>query len=219
MESKLLVVDDEVFVRELLAEYFGKLDYQVRTAGSAAEALQLVGMESFDAALIDLRMPERGGLDLLRAIRKANNEVSVIIMTGYPTVDAVVEAMRGGALDFVVKPFRLRELDGIVARAVAAQKHRSELAQLRGRVVELETRVANLKRKEQRESVEVGPRRFTIIEKAVEGDQFEVEQPMLTGSPRHRIREVAHQDPIYEEAVASRRESRGKAVSLLEESS
>ncbi|MCX6831654.1 MAG: response regulator [candidate division Zixibacteria bacterium] len=58
MESKLLVVDDEVFVRELLAEYFTKLNYQVRTAGSAAEAIQLAGTESFHAALIDLRMPD-----------------------------------------------------------------------------------------------------------------------------------------------------------------
>lgn len=219
MESKLLVVDDEVFVRELLAEYFTKLNYQVRTAGSAAEALQIVGMESFHTALVDLRMPDSGGIDLLRAIKKIDNNVSVIIMTGYPTVDSTVEALRAGAQDFVVKPFRLRELDGIVGRGVATHRHRSEIAQLRERVVELETRVAGLKRKEQREGVEVGPRRFTIIEKVVEGEQFEVEQPVIAGSQRHRIRDVARQDPLYEEAVASRRDLRGKAVSILEESS
>jgi DNA-binding response OmpR family regulator len=219
MESKLLVVDDEVFVRELLAEYFTKLNYQVRTAGSAAEALQQVGVESFHAALIDLRMPDAGGIDVLRAVRKTADDLSIIIMTGYPTVDSAIEAMRAGAYDYVVKPFRLKELDSIVTKAVAAQRHRAEINQLRERVVELEARVASLRKKENRESVEVGPRRFTIIEKAVEGEPFQVEQPALTSPQRHRIREVARQDPLYEEAVASRREFRGKAVSLVEESS
>jgi DNA-binding response OmpR family regulator len=218
MESKLLVVDDEVFVRELLAEYFTKLDYQVRTAGSAAEALQQVGTESFHAALIDLRMPDGGGIDVLRAVRKTADDLSIIMMTGYPTVDSAIEAMRAGAYDYVVKPFRLKELDDIVSRAVAAQRHRAEINQLRERVVELEARVANLRKKENREGVELGSRRFTIIEKAVAGESFQVEQPTLTGSPRHRVREVTRQDPLYEEALASRREFRGKAVSLMDES-
>jgi DNA-binding response OmpR family regulator len=219
MESKLLVVDDEVFVRELLAEYFTKLNYQVRTAGSAAEALQQAETESFHVALIDLRMPDGGGIDVLRAVKKNADDVSIIMMTGYPTVDSAVEAMRAGAYDYIVKPFRLKELDSIVTKAVAAQKHRAEINQLRERVVELETRVANLRKRENRECVDVGPRRFTIIEKAVEGEPFQVEQPALTGPQRHRIREVARQDPLYEEAVASRREFRGKTVSLVEESS
>ena len=219
MESKLLVVDDEVFVRELLAEYFTKLNYQVRTAGSAAEALQQVGTESFHAALIDLRMPDGGGIDILRAVRKTADDLSIIIMTGYPTVDSAIEAMRAGAYDYVVKPFRLKELDNIVAKAVAAQRHRAEINQLRERVAELEARVASLRKKENREGVDMGPRRFTIIEKAGEGEPFQMEQPALTGPQRHRIREVARQDPLYEEAVASRREFRGKAVSLMEESS
>jgi DNA-binding response OmpR family regulator len=219
MESKLLVVDDEVFVRELLAEYFTKLNYQVRTAGSAAEALQQVGTESFHAALIDLRMPDGGGIDVLRAVRTIADDLSIIMMTGYPTVDSAVEAMRAGAYDYVVKPFRLKELDNIVTKAVAAQRHRAEINQLRERVFELEARVASFRKKESRESVEVGPRRFTIIEKVGEGEPFQMEQPALTGSQRHRLREVARQDPLYEEAVASRREFRDKAVSLMEESS
>jgi DNA-binding response OmpR family regulator len=178
-----------------------------------------VATESFHAALIDLRMPDGGGIDVLRAVKKTADDLSIIMMTGYPTVDSAIEAMRAGAYDYVVKPFRLKELDNIVTKAVAAQRHRAEINQLRERVVELEARVASLRKKESRESVDVGPRRFTIIEKAVEGEPFQVEQPALTGSQHHRIREVARQDPLYEEAVASRREFRGKAVSLVEESS
>ncbi len=219
MESKLLVVDDEVFVRELLAEYFTKLNYQVRTAGSAAEALQQVVTESFHVALIDLRMPDGGGIDALRAVRGTADDLSIIIMTGYPTVDSAIEAMRAGAYDYVVKPFRLKELDNIVTKAVAAQRHRMEINQLRERVVELEARVASFRKRENREGVEVGTRRFKIIEQAVEGEPFQIERPALTGPPRHRIREVARQDPLYEEAAASRREFRDKAVSLMEESS
>ena len=219
MESKLLVVDDEVFVRELLAEYFTKLNYQVRTAGSAVEALQQIGMEDFHVALIDLRMPDAGGIDVLRAVKKIADDLSIIIMTGYPTVDSAIEAMRAGAYDYVVKPFRLKELDNIVIKAVVAQRHRAEINQLRERVTELETRLASLRRREDREGIEVGSRRFTIIEKTGEGEPFQVEQPALTAPQRHRIRDIARQDPLYEETVASRREFRGKAVSLVEESS
>jgi DNA-binding response OmpR family regulator len=219
MERRLLVVDDEVFVRELLAEYFTKLNYQVRTAGSASEALQLVEKESFQVALVDLRMPDAGGIDVLRAIKETSEDISVIIMTGYPTVDSAVGAIRSGAYDYIVKPFRLKELHEVVARAVAAHKHRADIRQLRERVVELETKVASLKRKENKEGVEVGSRRFTIIEKSVEGGSFEIEQPMLTGTQRHRIREVTRQEPVYEEATASRNEYRGKVVSLFEEPS
>lgn len=219
MESKLLVVDDEVFVRELLGEYFTRLDYTVRTAGSAAEALQHLGTDSFHAALIDLCMPDARGIDVLHAVRKTADDLSIIIMTGYPTVDSAIEAMRAGAHDYVVKPFRLKELAGIVTKAVAAQRHRAEINQLRERVVELETRVAGLKKRENREGAEVGQRRFTIVEKAVEGEAFPMEQPALAGLERHRIREVTKQDPLYEEVAASRREFRGQAVSLMEESS
>jgi DNA-binding NtrC family response regulator len=204
MESKLLVVDDEVFVRELLAEYFTKLNYQVRTAGSAAEAFQQLKTESFHAALVDLRMPDSGGLDFLRAVKQTANDLSIVIMTGYPTVDSVIEAMRAGAYDYVVKPFRLKELDSIVTTAVAAQQHRAEISQLRERITELEARVTAFRRKENRECIEVGPRRFTIIEKAIEGEQFEIDQPVLAGPQRHQIRDVARQDPLYKEAVASR---------------
>jgi DNA-binding NtrC family response regulator len=214
MKNKLLVVDDEVFVRELLAEYFTKLEYHVHTAGSAAEALQVLKTEKFQAAVVDLRMPDANGIDLLRAIKQIDSDVSVVIMTGYPTIDSTVEALRSGAQDFVVKPFRLRELDGIIHRAVTTQQHRQEMGQLRERVVELEARVANMKRKEQRDGVEVGPRRFTIIEKVTEG-----EETLVSGSPRHRLRENARQDPLYEDTVASRFDLRGNSVSLLEESS
>jgi DNA-binding response OmpR family regulator len=219
MKSKLLVVDDEVFVRELLAEYFTKLNYQVHTAGSAAEALQQVASDSFNAALIDLRMPDSGGIEVLRAIRKTATYLSIVIMTGYPTVDSVVEAMRSGAFDYVVKPFRLKELDGVVTRAVAAQRQRAEISQLRERITELEARVANFKKKENRDGVEGSSRRFTIVEKGVEAEPFQMEQPALSGHHRHRLREVGRQDAIFEEAVAAQREFLGKTVSLLEESS
>jgi DNA-binding response OmpR family regulator len=219
MESKLLVVDDELFVRELLAEYFTNTDYQVRTAGSAAEALRLIETENFNAALIDLRMPETGGMDLLRAIKETADDLSVIVMTGYPTVDTAVNALRAGAFDYIVKPFRLKELDGIVSRAVTAQKRAYEMQQLRERVTELETRMAKLKKRENHEGVEVRPRRFTIIEKTSEGETYEIEQPVLAAAPRHRLRDVTRAEPVYDDTSAVRREFRNQSISLMEESS
>jgi DNA-binding response OmpR family regulator len=219
MESRLLVVDDELFVRELLAEYFTKLGYHVRTTGSAAEALEAVRTEDFNAALIDLRMPGVKGNELISGVREVNDDLSIIIMTGYPTVDTAVGALRAGASDYIVKPFRLKELDVVVGRAVAAQQHRYEIKQLRERVAELETRVAKLRKHENREAVDAGHRRFTIIEKGVEGDTFELDQPVITGGTRHRLRESALQDQFSDERFSPRRDFTANAVSLMDETS
>ncbi len=218
MKSKLLVVDDELFVRELLAEYFTKMNYEVRTAGSAAEALRLVGTESFNAALVDLRMPDGSGIDLLYRLKTIADDLSVIMMTGYPTVDTTVSALRAGAHDFVVKPFRLKELDGTVKSAVAAQQHYLEVRQLRERVTELETRVSGLKKREERETAERTTRRFTIIEKGSDNSSYQLEQPVLAAASRRR-NNLTRETPTYDEVETSRHEFRGQAITLMEETS
>ncbi len=116
-KTRLLVVDDELFVRELLEEYFSKLDYVVDTADCAERALELLEEREYQAALFDLKLPEMSGIELLQQVRALGSSMPVVLMTGYPTVDSAVGALRGQAADYVLKPFRLQELAGTVAAA------------------------------------------------------------------------------------------------------
>ncbi|MFZ4395841.1 MAG: sigma-54-dependent transcriptional regulator [Kiritimatiellia bacterium] len=114
---KLLIVDDERGPREALRQTF-KPEYDVRVAASGAEAFELLQHEVIDLALLDVRMPDQSGLDLLRKIRPVWPELPVIMVTAIKDVATVVEAMNLGAVDFVVKPYDVVELRHIVMRAL-----------------------------------------------------------------------------------------------------
>jgi DNA-binding response OmpR family regulator len=116
--GRLLVVDDELFVRELLAEYFTRQSFTVDTAEDGDTALKLLEQNDYEAALIDLKMPRMDGVELLRAIRAIDRGLQVVMMTGYPTVESAVGALRGCACDYVVKPFRLNELESTILAAM-----------------------------------------------------------------------------------------------------
>jgi two-component system response regulator FlrC len=139
--NRLLVVDDELFIRELLCEYFAKLGYIVKAADSAAAAIQLVETDLFEVALIDLKMPDLGGNDLMKLMKKCSPEMSMVLMTGYPTVETVVQALRDGASDYVIKPFRLAELLTIVTRVFEDYARKNQLMELQSRVSRLEKRL------------------------------------------------------------------------------
>ena len=79
-------------------------------AGSAAEALAAIRSELFDAAITDIRMPDMSGLELLREIKKQDESIEVIVMTGYPTITSAVEALKEGAFDYLSKPLIFDEL-------------------------------------------------------------------------------------------------------------
>ncbi|MFH2055243.1 MAG: response regulator [bacterium] len=122
-KTRILVVDDELFVRELLEEFFGKTDYLVDTAKNAEEALELLDEHEYQAALFDLKLPDMDGVELLERVRAAGNDMPVVFMTGYPTVDSAVSALRNQAHDYVLKPFRLQELESTVAAAIRAPRY------------------------------------------------------------------------------------------------
>ena len=124
---RILVVDDELFIRELLCEFLGKSNYEVVSANGAAEALQLIQSYRFELAIVDLKMPDMSGAELLRLIKRMTDEIRIILMSGYASVPAVVEAYREGADDFLTKPFRLNELLSVVARV--REKHQYYLKQ------------------------------------------------------------------------------------------
>ena len=108
--SKILVVDDELQIQLLLEELLTDMGYHVRVVGDGEQALQLLQREPFDGVLADLKMANLGGMELLRAIKLTYPRLPVIMITGYPSVEVAVEAMKEGATDFIIKPLRLDEL-------------------------------------------------------------------------------------------------------------
>jgi putative nucleotidyltransferase with HDIG domain len=114
--SKIFVVDDEPQIQFLLEEFLTSLGYTVRLAGDGEQALRLLQREAFDGVLVDLKMAKMGGMELLRLIKLSYPMLPVIMMTGYPSVEVAVEAMKEGAVDFITKPLRLDALQLAVAR-------------------------------------------------------------------------------------------------------
>jgi DNA-binding NtrC family response regulator len=110
MSEKVLIVDDDKAFLKILAERMQNRGMEVSTAESAAAALQMLEKESYDAVLLDLMMPEMGGIEALQIMRRKQPEIQVIFLTGYPSVSKGVEAMQLGALDFIPKPVDMGEL-------------------------------------------------------------------------------------------------------------
>jgi DNA-binding NtrC family response regulator len=142
----LLVVDDEPGMLALVERAVRSTGYRVVSHTSAREALAMMPAQRADIALVDLQMPELGGLDVLRAIRHAQPQCGVILMTAHASVDSAIEAVKLGALDYLTKPLdlaRLRELltgereDGLrraeLLAAENATAHRLELCGMIGR--------------------------------------------------------------------------------------
>jgi len=118
----ILVVDDEPIVRQSLGEWFREDGYKVDVAENARAGLKLVAENTYDIALIDIKMPGVDGIELQARLREAAPELSVIMMTAYASVETAVKALKNGAYDYIVKPFDPEELSLLVKRA---HEHRS----------------------------------------------------------------------------------------------
>ncbi|MDP2875732.1 MAG: response regulator [Holophaga sp.] len=116
---RVLIVDDEQDFRSLLLEALESMGYVVEGAESAEKALELVRKKHFAVIFTDLNMPGgQSGLDLLRAIQDYDPKAFTILMTGYATTEAAVQALKRGAYDFIQKPFKLVELEASLVRAL-----------------------------------------------------------------------------------------------------
>jgi len=137
MESaKILVVDDETSILKLLKEALTQWGYQVACVSTGTEALEAIRTELFDAAITDIRMPEMTGLDLLREIKRHDESIEVVVMTGYPTIASAVEALKEGAYDYLSKPLILDELRHLMARVTERRFLKGEVQSLRARLGE-----------------------------------------------------------------------------------
>ncbi len=113
----VMVVDDDPMVGETLGMFFEHLNFKkIVTLDRGEKALEEIDREFFDYIFMDLMMPGIGGLETLKRIHESHQLTNVIIMTGYPTMETVIDAMRSGASDFLVKPFRLQDIKIILER-------------------------------------------------------------------------------------------------------
>jgi two-component system response regulator PilR (NtrC family) len=112
--SSILVVDDELSMREFLEILLTKEGYTVRCASNGEEACSILGRETFDLIITDIRMDAVDGLGVLRKAKEVNSETPVIIISAFATAETAVEAMKDGAYDYIPKPFEVGEFKKIV---------------------------------------------------------------------------------------------------------
>jgi response regulator RpfG family c-di-GMP phosphodiesterase len=128
---RVLVVDDEKFIRDILADFLGMEGYEVRTAEDGVTALHEMQRHPYDVVISDLKMPKMGGIELLDEISKRSPNVLTVIMTGFGTVETAIDAMKRGAYDYVLKPFKVEEVVHIIQRALEKQRLSAENLRLR----------------------------------------------------------------------------------------
>ncbi len=143
--AKLLIVDDEAAQMTALCDTLEYQGYATTGFTMAKDALAALHEQSFDLVLTDLMMPEMDGIALLRAAQEADPNLVGILMTGHGTIDTAVEAMKVGALDYILKPFKLSGILPVLTRALAVRRLRMQNKELEQRVRErtLELEAAN----------------------------------------------------------------------------
>ena len=132
---KILAVDDELSVRDSLRMIFKK-DYQVVTAGSAKEAWEKILSEEPDLIFLDILMPQKDGMELLKEIRGSQPFIPVVMLTAAKNVKTAVEAMKLGAYDYITKPFDIDELKIIAGKALESRELKAENRRLQTEVEE-----------------------------------------------------------------------------------
>ena len=135
-QGNLLIVDDELTVRDSLAKWFREEGYEVGTAESAGEALTRMAEARWDVALVDIKMHGTDGIELQRRLRDIDPDLTVIIMTGYASVETAVAALKNGAYDYVTKPLDPDEIAHLVKNALSHKRAQQENLRLRETVAE-----------------------------------------------------------------------------------
>ena len=200
-KGRILVVDDELVVRDSLGKWFTSEGYTARPAGGAREALEIIQQAEFDIALLDIKMPGMDGMELQGKLKEADPDLPVIVMTGYGSVETAVQALKRGAYDYVTKPVDPDELSHLVGKAAEHRSTRRELTRLRENLLEIRphTHLIGKGAAMQRvsELVEtVAATDATVLITGESGTGKEVvARAIHTGSPRHNTSQSSSSRP------------------------
>jgi two-component system response regulator PilR (NtrC family) len=127
----ILVVDDEEVMRDVLQTILGREGYQVTLAKDGEEGLALARRHSYDAAIVDVMLPELGGIELLEELKKIDPELTVIMITAFASVENAIQAMKKGAFDYITKPFKHDEVLHVLRNGLNQRRLQRENRELR----------------------------------------------------------------------------------------
>src|SRR5687767_9651680 len=128
----LMVVDDEAGILDVVSRFARRAGFDVVTCSGGREAIGKLQAHTADLVMVDLRMPDVGGLDVLRAIRETDPHCQAVLMTGYATVETAVEAIKLGAMDYLSKPIDFARLDQLLAGVRDEIERRRSLLTIEG---------------------------------------------------------------------------------------
>ena len=140
----ILVVDDEEIMREILETLLTREGYDVRVASSGAEGLEMARALPFDAAIVDIMMPGLNGIATLDELKRIDEDLNVIIITAYASIESAIAAMKTGAFDYVTKPFKNDEVLVVVRNAMERRRLLNENRNLRQNIQERYHKFANI---------------------------------------------------------------------------
>lgn len=141
----IMIVDDDPMVIDLLAEYLGSDTYFIIRAGSGVEAVSKMKSAQADIAIVDLMMPGMDGLETIEQLASIDPEMVMVLMTGFPTLDSSIKAIKLGASDYILKPFKLDDVNTSVIKAIRERETRREVKSLQKRVFQLEKKILEKK--------------------------------------------------------------------------
>ncbi len=128
---QILIVDDEKVIRDILSDFLTMEGFLVRSVEDGLQAMKELQRRPYNLMITDLKMPNMGGLELLEEVRRRDLNVVTVIMTGFGTVETAIAAMKKGAYDYILKPFKVEEVIHIVERGLARQRLEQENTQLK----------------------------------------------------------------------------------------
>ena len=194
----ILVVDDEEIMREILETLLTREGYTVRLASSGAEGLELARAMPFDAAIVDIMMPGIDGIATLDELKRIDEDLAVLIITAYASVESAISAMKAGAFDYITKPFKNDEVLVVVRNAMERRRLVHENRNLRQNIQERYHKFANIIGKSPRMRqvfdliIQAAPSRSTIliqgesgtgkelVARAIHANSSRAERPFVT---------------------------------------
>src|SRR3990172_6132359 len=140
----LLVIDDEEVMREILETLLAREGYDVRVAASGGEGLEMARALPFDAAIVDIMMPGLDGIATLDELRRIDEDLAVVIITAYASVESAISAMKAGAFDYLTKPFKNDQVLVVVRNALERRRLVHENRNLRQNLQERYHKFGNI---------------------------------------------------------------------------
>ncbi len=119
MANNILIVDDEPIVRESIRDWLNDAGYQVATAESGEEALEMIKRQDFEVIVLDVRLPGKTGITVLKEVKALKPEIKSIIITAYPSEETATEAAKLGAVDYLIKPLAPDDLERLIRETLA----------------------------------------------------------------------------------------------------